>query len=246
MTKIQREKQFHNKIFSKNTRSKTNKYYTITNCSKKFYIDSINKYSQASRALEYGCGPGSSAFILGQNASSVTGIDISDHAIDLAKEVVQKDNVNVSFQVMNAENLLFSDNSFELVCGSGIIHHLDLQKALSELARVLTPNGKAFFLEPLGHNPLINFYRNRTPSLRTVDEHPLLLSDLEYFQKHFQTVQLTFFHFTSLTLVPFRNTSYFSKLLNLFDRLDAFLFTTFPFLQKYAWTVVLTLHNPIK
>jgi hypothetical protein len=48
----------------------------------------------------------------------------------------------------------------------------DLSLACSEIARVLRPGGPAIFVEPLGHNPLINAYRKRTPALRTVDEHP--------------------------------------------------------------------------
>jgi hypothetical protein len=40
------------------------------------------------------------------------------------------------------------------------------------------PAGWALFSEPLGHNPLVNWYRNRTPEQRTEDEHPLLLSSI--------------------------------------------------------------------
>lgn len=36
------------------------------------------------------------------------------------------------------------------------------------------------FSEPLGHNPIINWYRNRTPEMRTEDEHPLLIKDIEF------------------------------------------------------------------
>jgi len=51
---------------------------------------------------------------------------------------------------MNAEELKFADDYFDIVCGGAILHHLDLNKALSEIARVLKPDGKAIFVEPLG------------------------------------------------------------------------------------------------
>ena len=79
----------------------------------------------------------------------------------------------LTFRVMDAEQLEFADDSFNLVCGSGVLHHLDLNRAYAEVARVLEPTGIGVFEEPLGHNPAINAYRRRTPEMRTVDEHPL-------------------------------------------------------------------------
>ena len=82
------------------------------------------------------------------------------------------------------------DDSFDLVCGSGILHHLDLPAAMRELARVLRPSGRAVFMEPLGHNPAINAFRNRTPELRTPDEHPLLGKDLKLCRRYFGSVEV--------------------------------------------------------
>ena len=44
------------------------------------------------------------------------------------------------------------------------------------------------FVEPLGHHPLITADRRRTPALRTIDEHPLLLGDLEQAREQFRAV----------------------------------------------------------
>jgi ubiquinone/menaquinone biosynthesis C-methylase UbiE len=64
---------------------------------------------------------------------------------------------------MNAEATTFPDNSFDLICGSSILHHLNLDKACAEIRRILRPDGGAVFIEPLGHNPLINMFRKLTP-----------------------------------------------------------------------------------
>ena len=246
MERINNEKRFHNKAFAENTRDTTSKFYAITQRSRNYYLDFLKSKSTCKKTLEYGCGPGSSAFFLANNGATVTGIDISEHAISTATEAAKKEGLKVDFKVMNAENLKFDKDSYQLACGSGIIHHLDIQKAYSELARVLTPDGAAIFLEPLGHNPLINWYRKRTPHLRTPDEHPLIISDLINARQFFQEVEFNFFHLTSLVTVPFRDFYYFTKLLKMFDKIDSTMFKLFPFSRKYAWAVIITLQNPRK
>jgi SAM-dependent methyltransferase len=141
---------------------------------------------------------------------------------------------------MNAEQLNFPDSSFDLICGSGILHHLDLGKASSEIRRVLRPGGQVVLLEPLGHNPLINWYRRRTPDLRTVDEHPLRLKELETFTSGFAWVDLRFFHITSIGAALLVDRPGFSAALKVADALDDLLFAIPP-LKRLAWIVVLTL-----
>ena len=47
-----------------------------------------------------------------------------------------------------------------------------LEPALLELRRILAPGGRAVFVEPLAHNPLLRLGRALTPMARTEDEHP--------------------------------------------------------------------------
>jgi ubiquinone/menaquinone biosynthesis C-methylase UbiE len=246
VNKIDREKQFHNRAFTENTRNTSTKFYSITQCSRNFYLNFLKNNCSGKNALEYGCGPGSSAIFLAKNGAFVTGVDISENAIALAGENAKKYGIEIDFKVTNAEDMELADNSFQLVCGSGIIHHLDLDKAYSELTRVLTPDGSAIFLEPLGHNALINWYRRRTPHLRTPDEHPLLMNDLLYCQRYFREVEFTYFHLFSLAAVPVRNFSFFPHLLSFLDKFDSTVFKFLPFSQKFSWTVAITLRNPFK
>jgi SAM-dependent methyltransferase len=67
--------------------------------------------------------------------------------------------------------------SFDLIIGSDILHHLDLDAAVAELRRLLAPGGDAVFVEPLVHHPLLRIGRRLTPSARTADEHPLTEDD---------------------------------------------------------------------
>lgn len=239
--RLEREKDFHNEAFSSEKRQTTKKYYSTTALSKEFYRTLTQNNVKGKKILEYGCGPGSQAFTLAALGADVSAIDISDVAIDLVKKKAAEENLDMDFFVMNAESLEFEDNTFDKVCGSGILHHLDLEKSYSEIQRVLKKNGSAIFFEPLGHNPFINFYRNRTPQLRTEDEHPLLMKDIEFAQKYFSEVNVHYYHLTSIasSFIPFTSVRKpFSALLN---KLDNGLFKLLPGLRKNAWIVVIEL-----
>ena len=60
---------------------------------------------------------------------------------------------------MNAEELEFPDNSFDIVIDGGTFSSLRLDVALKEIARILKPEGTVIGIETLGHNPLTNIKR---------------------------------------------------------------------------------------
>lgn len=196
--RLEREAQFHDVAFANDVRRVTDKYYQATRASSDRYRELVLAHSKGANVLEYGCGTGSLALEIIKGNGHVTGIDISPGAIDMAKNAVSASGMGVAaraqFRVMNAEALEFADQSFDVVCGSGILHHLDLKKAYEEIRRVLRPGGLAVFFEPLGHNIVINGYRALTPSLRTPDEHPLLKADIELASQYFRVVDVDYFH----------------------------------------------------
>jgi SAM-dependent methyltransferase len=243
----QREAEFHNRTYTDEAREKLwSSYYLIVDSSRRFYEDYLGARCRDTDVLEYGSGLASEAFFLAdRGARSVTGIDISSVAVERDNQRARaKGYERVTFVVMDAETMDFEPESFDLICGTAILHHLDLERAYSELARVLRPGGRAIFIEPLGHNPLINLYRRRTPHLRTPDEHPLLTEDLELASRYFRSVRARFAHLSSLAAVPFRRLRFFANLVGAFDDLDRTLFRFVPALRRYAWQVVLELSGP--
>jgi SAM-dependent methyltransferase len=54
----------------------------------------------------------------------------------------------------------YADSTFDAVYGSSVLHHLDLDRALREVFRVLRPGGRAAFAEPNLLNPQVAFMFN--------------------------------------------------------------------------------------
>ena len=175
----------------------------------------------------------------------LTGIDISPAGIKKAQERISTTKHEANYLVMNAEKMDFENSSFDMVAGTGIIHHLDLNNSFQELQRILKPKGHAVFIEPLGHNPFINMYRLLTPKMRTDDEHPLKMKDIRLLQKHFQNVEVEYFSLFTLFAVPFRNRKIFTRVNDFLRGLDRAFFHI-PFLNRLAWTVVIHASHPRK
>ncbi len=229
-----REKEFHNETFAGDTRKAAKKYYKSASLSKDYYHRLLEEGIEGKKVLEYGCGPGSAAFRLAELGGEVHGIDISDVAIKQSQEQAAEMNLNLDFQVMDAENLKFEDQSFDLICGSGILHHLDLKRSYSEIRRCLKPGGRAVLFEPLGHNPVINIYRNLTLKMRTDDEHPLLLKDLKLAEEYFGEVEARYFNLTATAA------TFLPPLAGALHAIDRAVFKMLPYFRRHAWIVVLT------
>ena len=241
-TKYDKEKYFHNRFFKKNTRKSLDKFYSIDKISDNFYNNCILQNSIGKSVLELGCGRGINSIIYAKNASMVIGIDISDIAIKQAIEYAKSKKINnVSFFEMNAEFFNFPNRCFDIICGKAILHHLNLKRAIDGINNHLKAGGKAVFIEPLGQNHLINLFRKLTPNLRTEDEHPLLMKDLDLLKSNFDKSTFQFFHLFTFFAILFQKLACFNKLLIFLAKIDEFMFNKVPFFQKYAWIVVIKL-----
>jgi SAM-dependent methyltransferase len=245
--RLEREREFHNQASADESRSGVWKYYAVQRAARTRYLELIASLSERGRVLELGCGSGSQAFALAELGREVVGIDISDATMKLATETARRRGLDgrATFIQMNAEELAFPDDEFALVCGIAVIHHLDLNAAYAEVARVLDPTGSAVFLEPLGHNPALNLFRRLTPSLRTVDEHPLTLDDLTIPDHYFADTRAEHFDLTTLAALPLRSTRWFEPLLSWLTRLDRGLFARSRILRSWSWYAILRASIPV-
>ena len=224
------------------------KFYSITRSSMAFRDALLFDGIKGSVALDYCCGNGEVAIEMAKRgASRVVGIDISPVAIENARALAKAAGADAvcEFMEMDAEHTEFPNCMFDVIHEYGALHHLDLQAAFAELSRILKPQGKVVCTETLRHNPLIRWYRKRTPHLRTrwEAEHILGIPEIERGEKYFATLELKTFHFAALAAVPFRGTSFVESLLSFLNRVDQVLLTL-PFLRPMAWIGVFEYRRP--
>lgn len=234
---VSRERDFHNKRFAQDEARAQAKYYFAIKRGEILFRNRVEVLSRGADVLEYGCSVGTQSARLSSTARTVCGIDISDVAIARAKENAPP---NAQFFAMDALKMEFPDASFDLIFGSGIIHHLDVTAAGREIRRVLRPGGAALFWEPLGHNPIINLYRWATPSARTPDEHPLLRSHIRAWTKLFPHTTLKHFGFFTLAAVPIREMQAAPAIRRVFEAMDSTLFALGP-LRWASWYALIEL-----
>jgi ubiquinone/menaquinone biosynthesis C-methylase UbiE len=245
--RLNEEQTFHDKRFGegRDERDSASKYYVVRRGSRRKYDSILSKICNGKRVLEYGCGSGTGSERLLNFGAILTGIDISAEGVMAAKKKLKYSAYKAEYYVMNVEQTEFEDETFDVVAGLGIIHHLDLKKAYNEASRILKKRGHAVFEEPLGHNPFINFYRVLTPNMRTSSEHPLKHNDIELLKKYFKNVETEYFSLFTIFSVPFRNMKFFEQIYNVLERIDRLIFNI-PFMKKYAWTVLIHASQPQK
>ena len=113
------------------------------------YEFAINEFKPGAKLLDFGTGPGENALRFAHIGYEVEGFDISEKNIEIATELFSKNEKIGNFQVSFAEELPYSDETFELIVGIDILHHVDIEESINECHRVLKKGGKAFFREPV-------------------------------------------------------------------------------------------------
>jgi ubiquinone/menaquinone biosynthesis C-methylase UbiE len=239
-----REREFHNIRFEDDSEreDRVGRFYSAISYGFQLYRDRVMEESRDRCLLEYGCGNASLGFDAAPFAEEVTGIDISEVAISQAQRIAGLKKLNnCKFVVDNAESMRQADASVDVLAGSGIVHHLDIARSMKEVRRVLRKGGIAIFAEPLGHNPIVNWYRNRTPELRTPDEHPLLVRDIDQMAEGFAECKVTYFGFIAPVLgLLSTSTNPNSAITRFVWALDR-LVCRIPVIKRYAWFCVIEL-----
>ena len=123
--------------------------------------------------ISLGCGSGEDCnYLHKQGAGHVTGIDLSESMIEIAKESYP----DYDFRIMDMEHLEFPDKSFDFAYSSLAVHYIeDWHRLMSEVYRVLKP--KSYFLLSANHpvayasDIVINDDKTRKKELsRTLDK----------------------------------------------------------------------------
>lgn len=122
------------------------------------------------QVLELGCGTGYFTRELAKTGANITAIDISPDLIREARATV--DGQHVNFELANAHEMKFGDETFDSVVGSSVLHHLDVDRALGEIHRVLRPGGILRLTEPNMMNPQVAVQKNVPAIKRWLGDSP--------------------------------------------------------------------------
>jgi 2-polyprenyl-3-methyl-5-hydroxy-6-metoxy-1,4-benzoquinol methylase len=153
------------------------------------------------KVLDLGCGLGEASVWFALQGADVTSLDISPGMLDVVQAVAARYGVSVTPHVGSATDLSdFDDETFDVVYGANMLHHVEIPKCLDEVQRVLKVGGRAAFWDPVQYNPVIEVYRRMAMGVRTDDEHPLRRSDLAAMQTRFRRVEARGFWLTSLLI----------------------------------------------
>jgi ubiquinone/menaquinone biosynthesis C-methylase UbiE len=95
--------------------------------------------------LDVGCGSGQSAIPAARNGNKVTGIDIADNLIEYAQNRCLEEKIDARFDVGDAENLPYADNSYDVAISMiGAMFAPQPDRVASEFARVIKSGGQLF------------------------------------------------------------------------------------------------------
>lgn len=190
--------------------------------------------------LEIGCGLGDISLLLAKSGARVTSFDLSSSSVRVADQKARLNGVSESVDLVVApgEALPYADESFDLVFGKAILHHLDVGLGWHEVYRVLRLGGKAAFVEPIGMNPLLKFVRNYVPypqkTPRGADR------PLNYAEIHAWGQEYTEFTYREIQLFSMLERGLgFNRRLHFLRSLDDVLLAQIPFLRRYCRYVVL-------
>jgi len=208
--------------------------------------------------LELGCGAGEASVYLAKHGALVTATDISSGMLDVVRRLAAKHGVAVGTKQALSHVIDFPDASFDIVYAANLLHHVDVDTTIHEAHRVLKPGGIFASWDPLAHNPLINVYRRIAKQVRTSDEHPLRMADIQLFKKQFSSVDVTttwlftlfiFLKFYFIDRIDPNKVRYWKKIITdqrqlerihrPLEHLDRVFLRLVPFMKRYCWNIVL-------
>jgi 2-polyprenyl-3-methyl-5-hydroxy-6-metoxy-1,4-benzoquinol methylase len=109
------------------------------------------------KVLDLGCGVGNDLSRFARGGAIVTGIDLAEHSIELARSNYAQRGLEGTFEVMNGEALQFPDESYDVVYCHTVLHFTpDPNTMLSEIYRVLKKDGIAIVMT-VNRNSWLNF-----------------------------------------------------------------------------------------
>jgi SAM-dependent methyltransferase len=208
--------------------------------------------------LELGCGCGEMSVYFAKKGANVIASDLSSGMLELVQKVAHVHNASLKVHHCSADDTGFPDQTFDIVYAANLLHHVDVEKTIREVHRVLKHGGHFVAWDPIAYNPAINIYRRMATEVRTDDEHPLKRKDIKTIKKYFQSCSIS--GYWLLTLVIFikfyfwdkvdpNKERYWKRIITCHRQLkplyiplaclDYIILKIFPFMKWMAWNIVI-------
>jgi 2-polyprenyl-3-methyl-5-hydroxy-6-metoxy-1,4-benzoquinol methylase len=191
------------------------------------------------RVLDYGCGQGEESIYLAKMGANVTAIDISPVGIRLTNERASLNGVGdrVRAMLMRCDPTEFQSESFDVIHGFGILHHIGLRVGMMEVKRLLRPGGRGLFFEHMANSKLIERFRPKEKDY-TKGERPVTWKEIQMMRSEFSRLVARPFHIASRLRKRVR-------VLNrpLVKRVDHAVLSALPFMRHFASGLVIYLEK---
>jgi 2-polyprenyl-3-methyl-5-hydroxy-6-metoxy-1,4-benzoquinol methylase len=194
--------------------------------------------------LDLGCGRGSASLFFARRGARVISVDQSPVAIEGLRDYCSRHGIaNVAPRLLPIQGLS-SLEPVDFLFGSMILHHIEPLDAFArQLRALLREDGRGFFFENNGTNPLLLWCRNHLvgrwgiPINSDGAEHPLTPAEVAVINRHFKvTVQYPEFLFFRLIAQYLLG----GRLLPLLQRLDQCAYR-FRLLRRHSYVQYLLL-----
>jgi SAM-dependent methyltransferase len=179
--------------------------------------------------------------LVARGAQKVVGFDLWWDESDIGRvtELARQEGIEdrVEFCLADPYATGFADDSFDIVIGHHILTHLDLDRVLPEIRRVLRPGGRAVFVEALAHNPFLRLGRKLTRRVESEPGQALTEADWATCARHFPDFEHVERELSTIPLMPlnlFLPAGAQQRLARFAWSVDDRLMKRFPRLRKYA------------
>jgi ubiquinone/menaquinone biosynthesis C-methylase UbiE len=169
----------------------TNKY-GYTN-----WIFDLIEFFEGCNMLELGCGNGDlwNGRIHSLPAkSNLILSDLSNGMLEIVGEKF-KDYPNVSTEIIDIQDIPYADNTFDIIIANSMLYHIpNIQKAVSEVYRVLSPGGK-FYATTVGANGMNEYLHEKmkefNPKINAFNPFPFNLQNGKVIlSRSFQNIEM--------------------------------------------------------
>ena len=114
-----------------------------------------NLLAVSTQVLDIGCGAGFLSNELSKRGLTVTGVDISEESLGVARRF--DETKSVSYKIADAYELPFPDAQFDVVTAMDFLEHVENPaKVIKEFSRVIKPGG-IFIFHTFNRNPIAHF-----------------------------------------------------------------------------------------